>query len=334
MRLSDLDFSYPEDLIALEPSRPTRVAFKAPQQAPIELDMVGLIEKFGEDDILVINDTRVIPARVFTDDGLEILFLSSADAQTWEVLFPARGLKAGESLTLPGGVQATLQSKGLPQVLKTSAPLTSDYFQKHGELALPPYIQEQRKERHNRAQDRDWYQTAWAERPGSVAAPTASLHFQTEHLNALRERGVSLEKVTLHVGAGTFLPIRTDDLAAHVMHPERVEISGVTAEKILRRQNRVWALGTTVTRSLESLASGLLTETDFGYAGDTRLFIRPPYEYRAVDALLTNFHQPRTTLMALVAAIAGLENVHSTYQWAIERRFKLFSYGDLSAWIK
>lgn len=325
MQLTDLDYEYPATAVATEPSRPTRVAWKPFDGPPEELTTAQLLARIGPDDLLVVNESKVVPARVFTADETEILFLKERNAHEWEVLFPARDFKVGAELALPGGVRATLIQKGLPQIVRVENMLTPQYFEAHGEMALPPYIQEARAERHNRGLDAGWYQTAWARDPGSVAAPTASLHFTAEDL----ARVPQVAKITLHVGAGTFLPVRTSDLRQHVMHAERVEVSAATRSAIAECKGRVWALGTTVARTLESL--DLLDENG---RGETRLFIYPPYEFKVVDVLLTNFHQPRSTLLALVAAFAGLEDVRATYRWAIERGFHLFSYGDLSAWTR
>jgi S-adenosylmethionine:tRNA ribosyltransferase-isomerase len=336
MRLSDLDYSYPAELTATVPSRPSRVAFTAVGQAPCELTIDGLLERFGPRDLFVINESKVTPARLFSADEVEILFLRPLDGEgsEWEVLFPARGRKVGDRLTLPEGVEATLAGKGLPQKLSLSRPLTAAYFERHGEMALPPYIQAARGERHTRPEDARWYQTAWAEVPGSVAAPTASLHFTSGHLGRLAAGG-QVERLTLHVGAGTFLPIRADDLAGHEMHSEFVSLPAALPEKIAAARaagGRVWALGTTVTRALESIDR--LERHGERLAGNTNLFVYPPYSFKNVDVLLTNFHQPRSSLLALVAAFAGLDTVKATYAWAVERRFKLFSYGDLSAWTR
>ena len=337
MQLSDLDYLYPPTAVATEPTRPTRVAFHDGTGEPREMNLAALIDQFAAGDLLVINDTRVRPARIFTEDNLEILFLRQLDEHQWEVLFPSRGLDVGAKLALPGGVTAHLAAKGLPQRLSIEPALSPEYFDRHGEVALPPYIQAARGERRGRAGDLDWYQTAWAEKLGSVAAPTASLHFSNDDLATLTKRGVDVRRITLHVGAGTFLPVRTENLTEHRMHGEFVEVPREVAAAVRAtrgRGGRVWALGTTVTRALESVANGLLEETERGFVGETKLFIHPPYAYRSVDALLTNFHQPRSTLLALVAAFAGLSEVKRTYAWAIARGFKLFSYGDLSAWIK
>lgn len=337
MRVSDFDFHYPPELVACEPSRPTRVAFCHQGAGPQELSIVGLLERFQSGDVLVVNNTQVIPARVFGEHGLEILFLRPHDDLEWEILCAARSYPVGSTFKLPGDVQAELVGKGLPQKIRTSRYLNEDYFVKYGEMALPPYIQEARGERHNRPQDKNWYQTQWASHLGSVAAPTASLHFSNADFDVLRSKGVNVVELTLHVGAGTFMPLRGEDLKEHVMHAETVFVPRSLLDDVERaksRGGRIWALGTTVARSLESLAQGLLRETPDGFSGDTRLFIHPPYSFQLVDGLLTNFHQPRSTLLCLVAAFAGLENVKQTYQWAIENKFKLFSYGDLSVWTK
>jgi S-adenosylmethionine:tRNA ribosyltransferase-isomerase len=337
MLVTDLDYEFPSELIALEPSRPSRVAFVKLPHAPQEMSIESLLNRFQSGDLLVINESKVIPARVFANDHSEILFLRHVTALEWQVLFPAREFKVGDVLNLPGDLKLTLKQKGLPQTVSLSFPIDEQYFSTHGEFALPPYIQQARGERHNRANDISWYQAAWAQKSGSVAAPTASLHFLAADLEHLEKKGVRIARVVLHVGAGTFLPIRGESLDSHEMHAEMVHVPEQTVKliEITKSQgHRVWALGTTVTRALESMANGLLQRSSDGFSGDTKLFIQPAYNFKVVDALLTNFHQPRTTLLALVAAFAGLENVKSTYLWAVKNRFKLFSYGDLSAWIR
>lgn len=337
MQLTDLDFNYPDSLIAIEPSRPSRVAWAPLGQKVAEISIDQLLLQFEAGDLLVINESQVTPSRVFAEGEIEVLFLKAQSSTRFEVLFPARDHEVGDVLNLPGGLTARLIEKGLPQILELSQPLSSSYFFEHGEMALPPYIQAARGERHQRKADQEWYQTAWAKTPGSVAAPTASLHFTLEHLEALRARGVMVEALTLHVGAGTFLPIKGDNIDAHKMHSERVSIPASLIERIeavKENGRRVWALGTTATRALESMASGLLEKTPLGHSGETSLFIKPGYQFKIVDGLLTNFHQPRSTLLCLVAAFAGMDRVREVYSFAIDHRFKLFSYGDLSAWTR
>jgi S-adenosylmethionine:tRNA ribosyltransferase-isomerase len=194
-----------------------------------------------------------------------------------------------------------------------------------------------REDRHTQSLDDSWYQTAWNEKPGSFAAPTASLHFNNDHLQALRERGVDIHYLTLHVGLGTFLPVEVEDLRQHIMHHEEVEIPVSTLEAIGLAQHqgqRVWAMGTTVTRALEGWAVGHLKESSGSFYGQTDLLILPGFEFKVINGLLTNFHQPESTLLALVMAFAGINKVKKVYQWAIENQFRLFSYGDLSIWIR
>lgn len=340
MKVSELDFKYPEELVATEPRRPSRVMWVRNGQ-PQELSKADFLNQFREHDTLVLNDTRVLKRRVFAGD-LEILFLKETNPGEWEVLFPSRKFAVGSEFQLPEDVTMTLVEKGRPQKVKLSQAVDETYFQRVAELPLPPYIQKAREAhgggRHNVAADESWYQTAWAQNPGSFAAPTASLHLTQDDLDLLKNRGVSIHKLTLHVGLGTFLPVLAEDLDDHDMHSEYVEISAETWKAVdptqkSNRQGRVFSLGTTVTRALESAALEKIPRAaDGGFCGFTNLLIQPGYKFQVIDILLTNFHQPKSTLLALVSAFAGLENVRACYLWAIERKFRLFSYGDLSVW--
>jgi S-adenosylmethionine:tRNA ribosyltransferase-isomerase len=339
MKLSDLDFSFPEVLIAQKPERPTRVMWVG--DAPVEISLSQLIEKFDPKDVLVINETKVSKRRVFgktSKENFEILFVEKIEPKTWKVLFPASRLKKGEKVTLPNDIEMDLVEQGLPQVVKLSKDIDETYFIKFGEIPLPPYIQKARNERHEQKQDEDWYQTAWANQVGSQAAPTASLHFSNDDLKILEKKGVLVEKILLHVGLGTFLPVKHEDLSKHEMHFEKLVVPQKTYQNILERKKsggRVWCLGTTVTRSLESCALGKVGKNSSGdFEGETDLFIKEDFNFQMTDVLLTNFHQPKTTLLALVASFAGLNKVKECYQWAIDRKFKLFSYGDLTVWTK
>lgn len=336
MKISDLDYSFPPELIATEPLRPSRVMWVENNIPPQEITAVDLLSRIPAGDVLVINNSKVLPRRIFTAD-FEILFLHSSDGKSWEVLFPSKGLKLGDRIELPEGKVAELIQKGRPQILRLESSLTEDYFQRVAQLPLPPYIQKARAERQPRSQDQKWYQTAWASQQGSMAAPTASLHFSLSDLAHLKSRGVQVVEMTLHVGLGTFLPVTTEDLDQHEMHAEFVEVPDSTWAQIQNAKqhgHKIWCLGTTVTRALESVALGLLPQNAQGdFCGSTRLMIQPGHQWQVVDRLLTNFHQPQSTLLALVSAFAGLQRVQSCYQWAIERRFRLFSYGDLSVWV-
>lgn len=344
MKTSDLFFDYPSELVATEPRHPSRVLFNLNGHKS-ELIWSDFLKQFKSGDVLVINDTKVLKRRVFSSDGLEILFLESPSDQSplgkdqkamvWSVLFPSKKLKLGDTIPMPLGLTAELVQKGIPQTIKMSEPIDETYFNQVGELPLPPYIQKARNERHNRTGENHAYQTVWAEKPGSLAAPTASLHFSPQDLDVLKAKGVDVISLTLHVGLGTFLPVTADTLEDHVMHEEWVEIPTHHWKKIKEAKAKgqsIWALGTTVVRSLESQALGRFDLRHHAYSGTTDLMIRPGFEFQIVDRLLTNFHQPQSTLIALVMAFAGKENVLSTYQWAIEKKFRLFSYGDLTYW--
>ena len=334
LTLKDLDFSYPEELVAQTPRRPSRVMWV--EEEPCEISVDQLLEKFNPGDLLILNNTKVLKRRVFVGD-LEILFLKSKDLIHWQVLFPASRTKIGDRIELPLGETIELISKGRPQEVRSDRPLTEDYFEKIAEIPLPPYIQKARQERHTRSEDSFWYQTAWAEKAGSLASPTASLHFTQAHLEILKSKNIQIHFVTLHVGLGTFLPVTTEILDQHKMHFEEVEIPIQSWQAIQEAKAKgfsVWALGTTSARALESAAAGKLEKNELGFFGSTDLMIAPPYDWKIVDKLLTNFHQPQSTLLALVAGFSSLEKVKSCYQWAIERKFRLFSYGDLSVWIK
>jgi len=334
MKVADLTYDYPEDLVGTEPQNPSRVMW-VDEGGPVEISLEQLIEKIPAGDILVLNNTEVLKRRVFAGE-LEILFLKNCSELEWEVLFPSRKLAVGSVIELPVGVKMTLKQKGRPQLVEVSELLTESYFEQVGELPLPPYIQKAREARHNVEADEEWYQTAFAKKPGSFAAPTASLHFKSHHLEALERKGVELVELTLHVGLGTFLPVTAEDLDDHDMHEEYVEIPAGVWQKLKQahaQNKKIWALGTTATRSIESAALGMLTEQASGdLSGFTKLLIQPGYEFKLTDCLLTNFHQPQSTLMALVGAFAGLGRVKECYQWAIARKMKLFSYGDLSVW--
>lgn len=337
MKKSDLQFSFPPELIATTPLRPSRVLWNEPSQGPAEIELAQLFDKFQAGDLLVINDTKVLPTRMVTSTGEEILFVKSLGEKEWEVLFPARSFSIGHEFKLPGEVGAQLIQKGLPQKLRVSHELTPDYFYQHGRVNLPPYILSERGKERLRTEDHQWYQTAWAQCEGSVAAPTASLHFSIQDLETLKKRGVEVERITLHVGLGTFFPLREEDLTVHKMHAEWVSVDERVihkAKQVRHSGRRVWALGTTVVRALESVAQGKINAQEGVYRGESRLFIYPPFQFQLVNGLLTNFHQPESTLLALVGAFFGMKEVKEAYAYAIERGFRLFSYGDLSVWTR
>ncbi len=335
MKLSELKYSFPESLIATEPSRPTRVMWVAADQKPVEKTIQDVITTIPAGDVFVINNTKVLKRRLFAEDQTEILFLDeiekTAQHNTWKVLFPSKKLKIGDQIRLTNGFVLKLLEKGRPQFVEVTPAITEKDFEKMGELPLPPYIQKARSQRHTVLSDENWYQTAWAKKAGSMAAPTASLHFSEKDLENLKQKGVHVIELTLHVGLGTFLPVTVDDLNQHQMHSETYQIKPENWFQILAaKQNgkKIWSLGTTTTRVLESVARTNKLQ------GETDILLQVGSEFKIVDVLLTNFHQPESTLMALVAGFAGLKKVQSCYQWAIEKKFKLFSYGDFSVWFK
>jgi S-adenosylmethionine:tRNA ribosyltransferase-isomerase len=333
MRLSDFDYQLPEDLIAQQPLRErsaSRLLHVDPRSGLISdrqfKDIVDLVEA---GDLLVFNDTRVIPARLYgekqTGGKLEVLVERVIDDR--KMLAQVRASKApqpGTVLRLEGEIECVMRARqGDLFVLEQSGDRWLDLLERHGRVPLPPYIR-----REDESADRDRYQTVYANKPGAVAAPTAGLHFDGGILDRLRSRGAGFCHVTLHVGAGTFQPMRGEDIDSHVMHSELIEVPSGVCEAIAEtraRGKRVIAIGTTVVRCLESaVRSGKLRS----YRGESNLFIKPGYEFRVVDAMLTNFHLPRSTLLILVSAFAGAALVREAYRHAIEGRYRFFSYGD------
>jgi len=265
-----------------------------------------------------------LPARKITGGGIEI-FLERALPQNQALvqLRDSKSVRVGSSLHTAGGPVQIRARRGELWQVELPAPAIG-FFEQHGQVPLPPYIR-----RSPQPADRERYQSLWARVPGAVAAPTASLHFDAELLQALAARDIECAWVTLHVGAGTFAPVRTEDLDHHQLHSESYAIGAETVSAIERAQQRggrVVAVGTTVTRALESAAH--LGATLTAGAGESALFIRPGYRFRVIDALLTNFHLPQSTLLMLVSAFAGRESVLAAYGHAIAERYRFFSYGD------
>ena len=288
-------------------------------------------------DLLVLNDTRVVAARVFgtKPSGGRVEILLERPAGDQEALVQVRASKTvreGLEISTPGGTVHVLAREDDLWRIRLPEPVL-DFFDRWGQMPLPPYIHRAASEL-----DQQRYQTIFARERGAVAAPTASLHFDEPLLAELRAREVNLAFVTLHVGAGTFQPLRGDDVESHTMHAERVAIGAATCEAIRRARRaggRVIAAGTTVVRALESAAASAVGEPQPGpdavcapWSGETRLFIKPGFRFRVVDALLTNFHLPESTLLMLVCAFAGREAVLRAYRHAVADRYRFFSYGD------
>lgn len=333
MLRTDFHFELPEELIAQRPTAKrsaSRMLFldgAAGSHQDLRFsDFPSLLEPA---DLLVFNDTRVIPARVFgakeSGGRVEILLERALTANTALVqLRASKGLPKDALVNLPGGHTAQMQGRqGDLFQLQFSGDVAS-FFEAHGDIPLPPYI-----DRKAESADRERYQTVYARVAGAVAAPTAGLHFDAETFAALETRRVRHAFVTLHVGAGTFQPVRTDDIDGHQMHEEYLEVPESTCEAIHAARaagGRVIAVGTTVVRSLETAVRdgrGLAP-----FSGATRIFIKPGHRFRAVDAMLTNFHLPESTLLMLCSAFVGRESLLAAYAHAVQARYRFFSYGD------
>jgi S-adenosylmethionine:tRNA ribosyltransferase-isomerase len=338
MRLADFDFDLPHDRIAQHPARPrdeARLLHVARDRLADRVvhDLPALLRA---GDVLVVNDTRVIPAQLTARRGAARIGITldqpRADGAWHALARNARRLHVGDELTFEGtdDLRATVQRRdadgGVVLAFNRHDVAFAMALRDAGALALPPYIE---RPAGPLPEDRADYQTMFAEHEGAVAAPTAGLHFTPALLAALRDAGIALVTITLHVGAGTFLPVRTDDLAQHHMHAERGIINASAADAINAARasgGRIVAVGTTSLRLLETAVSDAGTVRAF--AGDTALFILPGYRFRAVDLLLTNFHLPRSTLFMLVCAFAGTQRMRAAYTHAIERGYRFYSYGD------
>lgn len=344
MKLSEFDFDLPEDLIAVRPARPRTSAklLVARGDTIADRQVRHLTDVLRAGDHLVLNDTRVIPARLFgqrmraTTDGdgvakVEVTLLEPQADGTWAALVkPLRKVRDGEVVVFSDDLSATLVHR-YDGMAYLSFNLAGDDFDTAlnaaGAMPLPPYIAAKRPAD---AQDKEDYQTIWAANTGAVAAPTASLHFEQWLLDDLAAMGVKFSYVTLHVGAGTFLPVKVDDVSDHVMHAEWGKVSAQAAEDIMATKaggGRVIPVGTTALRLIETAGrSGTLT----AWEGDTDIFITPGFEFQIVDGLMTNFHLPKSTLMMLVSALMGTDRIRAIYAHAIDKDYRFFSYGDSS----
>ena len=340
MSLSEYDFELPEELIALRPERPRRAARLLVWDSGVISHRIvsDLVDILRPDDHLVFNDTRVIPAalngvRIRSGEGQGASVSVNLDQVlsdgVWRALAkPARRLRAGDEIRFRADLKArVLERREEDFVLHFN--YLGEKLEKQleiaGQVPLPPYIGTRRDVDEF---DRDDYQTVFAKRPGAVAAPTASLHFDAWLLDRLRRRGIGHSKITLHVGAGTFLPVRNDDVSRHRMHSEWGEITQVAADEINAVRwggGRIVPVGTTALRLLETASAGGEVRA---WRGDTDLFIRPGFRFRIADGLMTNFHLPKSTLLLLVAAFVGKEEMQRVYRSAIEARYRFFSYGD------
>ncbi|MBA3562780.1 MAG: tRNA preQ1(34) S-adenosylmethionine ribosyltransferase-isomerase QueA [Gammaproteobacteria bacterium] len=332
MRRADFHYDLPAGLIAQEPCAERRASrllcLHGANGCIDDRKFEELPSLLTAGDLLVLNDTRVIPARLFarkpTGGRVEILIERVLDERrALAHLRPARSIRTGMLLDLPDDARGTVGARhGNLFELELERPWRA-FLETYGHVPLPPYIR-----RTDEQADRERYQTVYARTPGAMAAPTAGLHFDEAMLDELEQAGVQLAHVTLHVGAGTFQPVRVSDIRQHRMHGERVIVGADVCAAVKQTQaagGRVIAVGTTVARSLESaVRDGELV----AFEGETRLFIYPGFRFRIVDALLTNFHLPESTLLMLVAAFAGRECVLGAYRYAVRQGYRFFSYGD------
>jgi S-adenosylmethionine:tRNA ribosyltransferase-isomerase len=339
-----LDFDLPQDLIAQHPVEPRdRSRLMVIDRAKGTWEhrvFAGLPELLDPRDVLVRNDTRVVPARLMghremTGGRWEGLFLRELPDGSWEVMAQTRGRPTvGERVIVGEGLRLSLEARGesgcwIVRPMRDEdagavGATTLALLDRHGLTPLPPYIRRGREA----AGDRHSYQTVYARRPGSAAAPTAGLHFTPDVLDRLAGRGIPCVDVTLHVGPGTFRPITAERIEDHVMHAEWAELTGAAVGVLVARRGqggRIVAVGTTSARTLESAAMGGSLRP---FAGETRLFIRPGHAFHGLDALITNFHLPRSSLLVLVSAFAGEDLIRDSYAEAIRCRYRFFSYGD------
>ncbi len=342
MKLSDFDFDLPEALIATRPVRPRRASrlLVATPDRLVDSTAANLADWLAPGDRLVLNDTKVLPARLFgrrllpggaPGGRVETTLLEPAgDGSWWALVKPLRKWREGEEVGYSAGLTARLVEKADGQA-RISFNLTGAAFDaalaEAGQMPLPPYIAGKRAAD---ARDLEDYQSVFARHSGAVAAPTASLHFDEVLLGALRDKGVGFTHVTLHVGAGTFLPVKVDDISEHRMHAERGHVSARAAEEINATRaagGRVIPVGTTALRLIETAAAAGRVEP---WEGATDIFITPGYQFRVTDALMTNFHLPKSTLMMLVSALMGPERIREIYAHAIGEKYRFFSYGDAS----
>lgn len=336
MKTSDFYYDLPEELIAQEPLKDrssSRLLVLDRETGEIEHKIFKDITNYlKEGDCIVINDTKVLPARLIgervgTGAKVEILLLVRKDINTWEVLVkPGKKARPGDKISFGGGklVAEILETiEGGNRIIKFHYDgVFENIIEELGEMPLPPYIT-------HKLEDRNRYQTVYAEHDGSAAAPTAGLHFTPELIEKIQNMGVKIAHVTLHVGLGTFRPVKVDDVTNHEMHSEYYVVEKSQADIInetKKNSGRVIAVGTTSTRTLESVTdkNGVVHEG----SGWTKIFIYPGYKFKAIDCLITNFHLPESTLIMLVSALAGKENVFKAYEIAVKEKYRFFSFGD------
>lgn len=335
MKTADFDYHLPDELIAQTPPperTDSRLLYVPKVGECVNQVFTDVLTHLKDGDCLVLNDTRVIPARLrgqkASGGQLEVLVERVTSEHTALChIRCSRSPKAGTHITLEGAVNATVTGRkgALFCVSFDESRTVFEWLDEFGHMPLPPYI-----ERDDEDTDRTRYQTVFSDKLGAVAAPTAGLHFDEAILQTLTDKGVHIAKVTLHVGAGTFKPVQADNISEHVMHSEWVNLPAETADTInatRARGGRVVGVGTTVVRSLES-APKCLNNNLKAWQGETDIFITPGFEFRFVDALITNFHLPKSTLLMLISAFGGYPKMMQVYEYAVEQAYRFFSYGD------
>lgn len=333
MKTSDFDYFLPDELIAqapLDKRTDSRLLYIPASGDLADLQFPAVLDLLQPGDLLVLNNTRVIPARLYGQKAsggkLEVLVERiTGEHEALCHIRCSRSPKPGTALLLESAVAAEVTGRqgALFEVRFDPARPLLEWLEAYGHMPLPPYI-----ERADTEDDQQRYQTVFADKAGAVAAPTAGLHFDESLLQGLADKGIKTAEVTLHVGAGTFQPVKVDEIAEHVMHAEIIDIPQQTCDLINQTRaagGRVVAVGTTVVRSLESLPEGELATP---FQGETSIFITPGFRFRFVDVLITNFHLPKSTLLMLVSAFGGYEKMMRAYHHAVEQRYRFFSYGD------
>ena len=338
MKVADFDYHLPDELIAqypLDKRTDSRLLHVHKEGPLIDLCVGDILDQFKAGDLLVLNNTKVIPARLFgqKDSGGRVEVLLERiinENQFLAQIRSSRSPKIGQQLQIDGDSSVSLTMQGRQDaffLLELNQQIDIfDWLERVGHIPLPPYI-----DRQDQDDDVDRYQTVFAQQQGAVAAPTAALHYDQELLKKIRNKGIRIEMLTLHVGAGTYQPVRVDAIDDHVMHSEWIEVNQNVCDAVIeakRNGNRVVAVGTTVVRSLETAARASKGELIEPYVGDTDIFIYPGFEFEVVDILQTNFHLPQSTLMMLVSAFAGYDRIMEAYQYAIKKKYRFFSYGD------
>ena len=336
MRTDDFDFELPEELIAQTPIKnrdQSRMLVLDKKTGEIEhKHFNNILDYLNENDVLVLNDTKVMPARLYgqkeeTNALIEVLLLKEKTNNTWECLVkPAKRVKIGTVVNFGDGILKAkcieIKDEGIRVFKLIYDGILYEILDKLGEMPLPPYI-------HEKLEDKDRYQTVYAKNIGSAAAPTAGLHFTKELLEKVKEKGITVLYITLHVGLGTFRPVNVEDVTKHKMHSEFYMMSKETAEilnKAKKNNQRIISVGTTTTRTLETIMN--LYDEFRECSGWTSIFIYPGYEFKVVDNLITNFHLPKSTLLMLVSALAGKDKIMKAYHEAVKEKYRFFSFGD------